>query len=512
VQCPGCAKRAKRLRQQQCREGWHRTDEPLPEPEANPEQTALILLRADFEFARADSLARSQWHHVAELDAAINEVETQIAASGLRGPAAPHKPGEDEDQANTAVPKRKRSTRRRQDAADLPRRTMTARTIGRTFVGKAGREFRPSTFLTLTLDSYGPVRADGSPVDPSTYDYRRAASDAVHFPALLDRLWQNLRRAEGWNIQYFGSVEPQRRLAPHAHFAARGAFPRAMVRQVAAATYHQVWWPPTGTVLYPDHAPQPVWNEDTGAYTNPTTGEPLLTWDQAMDELDQNPDAEPEHVARFGRQIDVKGVLTGTPEADKLIGYLTKYLTKSVSECHTPETAAAEAHQRRLWNELRHTPCSPRCANWLRHGIQPKTARAKMRAGHCKAKVHQLDTLGIGGRRVLVSRQWSGKTLADHRYDQAAWVRKTLALGLGHTAPVDEDQAQKVDAARAGGAPAPVTWERVTPSEPGLGDIHRRLLRGIATRIQHRAALAAARAADPPSSVSAIGGSDASNA
>lgn len=503
--CPGCAKRAQRLRQQQCREGWHRSDEPLHEPEANPEQVGLILLRADFEFARADCLSRSQWTHVTELDAAIAEVEELIALSGLRGPAAPiHK--NDEDQAETADARRKRSTRRRQDAAELPRRKVTARTVGKTYEGKAGRLFRPSTFLTLTLDTYGPVRADGSPVAPSTYDYRRAAWDAVHFPALLDRLWQNLRRAEGWNIQYFGSVEPQRRLAPHAHFAP-GAFPRAMVRQVAAATYHQVWWPSTREIRYPEHAPQPIWDDDIRAYLDPTTYEPLPTWDQALDTLDEilevDPDREPEHVVRFGRQVDVKGVLTGTPEADKLIGYITKYITKSVGECHTPDTATAETHQRRLWEELRVTPCSPRCANWLRHGIQPKTVRAKMRAGRCKAKVHQLDTLGIGGRRVLVSRQWSGKTLADHRYDQAAWVRKTLALGLGHTTPANRDQADAVEAARQGGAPAPIAWERAMPGDPDVPDVNRRLLRAVSTRIQHRAALAAARAADPPPDVSA---------
>jgi hypothetical protein len=57
---------------------------------------------------------------------------------------------------------------------------MTTRTIGRTFAGNEGRIYRPSTFLTLTLDSYGPVRDDGSPVNPATYDYRRAAWDAVH--------------------------------------------------------------------------------------------------------------------------------------------------------------------------------------------------------------------------------------------------------------------------------------------------------------------------------------------
>jgi hypothetical protein len=134
-----------------------------------------------------------------------------------------------------------------------------------------------------------------------------------------------------------------------------------------------------------------------------------------MDELDQvlddEPDTPSEHVVRFGELLDVQGVLAGTTEADKLVGYLAKYLTKSVAECHTPETAAAEAHLRRLWEELRYTPGFDRCANWLRYGVQPQRAREKMRPGYCKAKVHQADTLGIGGRRVLVSRQWSGKTL-----------------------------------------------------------------------------------------------------
>ena len=80
-------------------------------------------------------------------------------------------------------------------------------------------------------------------------DIRQVRHEASE-PALLDRLWQNLRRAEGWNIQYFGSVEPQRRLAPHAHFAVRGTLPRKLWRMVAAATYHQVWWPQCDQVVY----------------------------------------------------------------------------------------------------------------------------------------------------------------------------------------------------------------------------------------------------------------------
>jgi hypothetical protein len=516
--CKPCARRAKKLRQQQCREGWHRDDEPMPPPEADEEQKAALRLLADFEYLRADSLAKGEWHHVKDLDEGIAEVEKLIAASGIRGTiGGSHDP--DDDGTATEQPRRKRSTRRRQDAPNLPRRRVAARTVGRTFAGNDGKVFRPSMFVTVTLPSYGRVREDGSPADPATYDYRRAAWDAVHFPALLDRLFQNLRRVEGWNVQYFGALEPQRRLAPHVHVAIRGAIPRADIRQVLAATYHQVWWPSTAYVRYPEGVAGPAWDDqapivdlDTGkvvrygSYVDPATRLPLPTWDQALDDLDagldDDPDRGPEYVIRFGDQVDIQGVLGGTDHAGRMIGYLTKYITKSVSECHTPDTASAIAHQRRLWEELRYTPCSPRCPNWLRYGIQPEGAREKMQPGYCRSRVHQLDTLGIGGKRVLVSRLWSGKTLADHKWDQAAWVRRILAVNLGH------EQAN-LDAAAADGTPANVSWELARPGDPDVPDLARRLLREISTRIQHRAAIAAAKGTDPPDRISATGGHDA---
>src|SRR5690606_30814640 len=130
--------------------------------------------------------------------------------------------------------------------------------------------------------SYGRVGSDGTPVDPDSYDYRAAAWDAVHFPRLLDRFWQNLRRAVGWNVQYAGAVEPQRRIAPHVHFAVRGTIPRALIRQVAAATYHQVWWPAAREQIYrPDRAPR--WDQTIGGYVDPDTGAALPTWGQALD-------------------------------------------------------------------------------------------------------------------------------------------------------------------------------------------------------------------------------------
>lgn len=60
-------------------------------------------------------------------------------------------------------------------------------------------------------------------------------------------------------------------------------------------------------------------------------------------------------------------------------------------------------------------PCSPTCANWLRDGVQPEGAKAGQQPGYCRGKAHRHQTLGFGGRRVLVSRKWSGKTLAVQR-------------------------------------------------------------------------------------------------
>ena len=90
----------------------------------------------------------------------------------------------------------------------------------------------------------------------------------MHFPKLVDRFLQNLRRVAGYDVQYFAAVEPQRRLAPHLHMAIRGTISRAELRQIAAATYHQVWWPSTDDVRFDgDHLP--VWDDDAGDLPRP---------------------------------------------------------------------------------------------------------------------------------------------------------------------------------------------------------------------------------------------------
>ncbi|MEV4564891.1 replication initiator [Nonomuraea sp. NPDC049419] len=451
--CPPCAKRNVQLRKAQCREGWHLDQEPdiTPDPPTD-EQRYLIELRADLQAMRDQ--ADQEGEDLTPWDEAIAEVEADIRASGLRGNVL--------GRSSTG---RKRSTRRRQDAPDLPKRKKVSGTLGRFYESPDGKRFRPSMFITLTLPSYGRI-LDGAPVDPDSYDYQRAARDAIHFPKLVDRFVQNLRRVAGWDVQYFATVEPQKRLAPHLHLAMRGTLSRTEIKQVAAATYHQVWWPSTDRVVFDGDA-LPVWEDECG-YLDPRTGEVLPTWDEALDAIGD--DDQPMHVLSFGDQVDAKGVLGGTDRADHLIRhYLTKYLTKSIAETCEPDNQRQKDHADRMAAALRYEPCSPTCPNWLRYGVQPKNARPGQAPGRCRGKAHKPEHLGYAGRRVLVSRKWSNKTLTDHRADRRTWALE--ALGLSATENTDRDR---------------FTWRPVPPGDPDLPPLGARLLAAIAERQRWR--------------------------
>ena len=118
-----------------------------------------------------------------------------------------------------------------------------------------------------------------------------------------------------------------------------------------------MWWRAHDEPVYTeDHAP--VWDEtrDPACYVDPDTGQPLPAWEQALDELDDDPDAAPAHVIEFGTLVDIQGVISGTDETDKALRYLTKYLTKSVGETAEPATPAAAMHVDRLVEALRWEP------------------------------------------------------------------------------------------------------------------------------------------------------------
>jgi hypothetical protein len=115
-----------------------------------------------------------------------------------------------------------------------------------------------------------------------------------------------------------------------------------------------------------------------------------------------------------------------------------------------------------------------------------------MTPGRCKDKAHQLEHLGIAGRRVLVSRKWSNKTLDDHRAERAEFVRQLLeGVGIQPTHGPD------------GG---PYLWERTAPADPDVPPRPVLLLQAIAERQRWKAEYTAAQLAtsgSPPNNYSA---------
>ncbi len=483
--CPACAKANRVLRIAQCREGWHMESEPVDyKTDPTDKQIELLTARADLVADYRQAVDDGDDENAAGIREVVADLDQELRETGLRGrlPALDAK----------AKDRRKRSTRRRQDVPNLPRKKVEKRTVGKVFAGK----HQPSMFVTLTMPSYGRINqdgattdqgepcSDGSPVNPGGYDYAGQARDIVFFSKLVDRWIQNLRRSIGWDAQYFATVEPQKRGAPHLHILIRGAISRDILKQVTAATYHQVWWPhfePENRIYGGEH--QPVWDHRKATFVDPDDGRPLTYWDDALDQLDSVDDLEPAHTIRFGDQMDrkhIKGVVA--EKAGRTIGYVTKYLVKSISEIVEPRSDRAADHYDRLHAELRHVPCSPRCPVWLEYGIVPRGASDKTVPGRCKGKAHRRDTLGLPGRRVLVSRRWSGKTLPDHKADRAEFVRQLLAsVGI-----------EKPDTSHL----------KVTPVEPGDKDrpLREHLIMGaIAKRSRWRAEYLRARmAADPP--------------
>jgi len=216
----------------------------------------------------------------------------------------------------------------------------------------------------------------------------------------------------------------------------------------------------------------PVWHEASGNYLDPDTGEILPTWDQALDAI--NAHDAPLHVARFGPKFDAQGVLAGSTDACRCIGYLTKYLTKQISGCHAADTDAQRNYAARLTEALRYEPCSPSCANWLRYGIQPRNPRLDMIPALCRGRSHRPETSATPADASWSSRKWSGKTLDDHRADRKAWLMAMLGLSA-----TEDDGTYR--------------WERVTPADPDHMAPVQRLMHVLADRVSWQAALTEAR-------------------
>ena len=129
--CPSCAERARTLRAAQCREGWHLEDEPdlTPDP-ATDDQQWWVTMRADAQQTRDQADAAGQ--DTLDFDELIRELDEEITRSGVRGNVAPGRPA-----------RRHRSTRRRQDAPDLPKRRSARAPWGRRTPRRTARRSAP---------------------------------------------------------------------------------------------------------------------------------------------------------------------------------------------------------------------------------------------------------------------------------------------------------------------------------------------------------------------------------
>jgi len=109
-----------------------------------------------------------------------------------------------------------------------------------------------------------------------------------------------------------------------------------------------------------------------------------------------------------------------------------------------------------------------------------------MTPGRCKGKAHQSEYLGIAGRRVLVSRKWSNKSLDDHRAERSEFVRQLLHAAGIHPAHGADD--------------GPYLWERTAPTDSDIPPRPMLLLQAIAELQRWQAEYTAAQLAlgEPP--------------
>jgi hypothetical protein len=119
---------------------------------------ALGGLRAEAQQMRDP--AATAGRNTTDLNELIRELDAEITKAGVRGKVRTG--------ANDAAAPLNQATA---GCPDLPKRKVSARTVGKTYTAPDAKTFRPSLFVTLTCPSYGRVRDDGTPAGPASYDY-----------------------------------------------------------------------------------------------------------------------------------------------------------------------------------------------------------------------------------------------------------------------------------------------------------------------------------------------------
>lgn len=166
AKCKPCAERSRRLRIQQIREGWHLTDEPTIRPDKPGEDVlALVRVRAHLEFEREaiqyqPMTPDERATHLAEIDAAIAELDEALGETSLRGHLTP----KDRDER----PRRKRSTGGGRTPGPAPAARRPAHRWPRLL--RQGREDLPAVDAHHAHPRLPRTRA----LPPTTRDLRRA--------------------------------------------------------------------------------------------------------------------------------------------------------------------------------------------------------------------------------------------------------------------------------------------------------------------------------------------------
>ena len=202
---------------------------------------------------------------------------------------------------------------------------------------------------------------------------------------------------------------------------------------------------------------------------------------------------------RFGRQVDMAGIIAPSDDADRAVRYLTKYLTKAVADTHVSDRRAGPGRRGARRPAARRAALAAllgavRELAALRHPTRPARPRPRNPAG---ARPRRTTANTSASAAAASSSPASGpaRPSASHKADRATVVREAL-LAAGIVAPNTERLAATVT--QPDGSPRFV-W---TDTRPDARTYARVLLQSIAERQkwrdQYEAAKAAASAVDNP--------------
>ena len=206
---------------------------------------------------------------------------------------------------------------------------------------------------------------------------------------------------------------PRRRGAPHLHAAIRGTMPRNLIRQVVAATYHQVWWPAHDQPVYTARPRAGVGRDPRPRLLRrPRHRRPAAHLGAGARRARRRPRRRARRTSSSSApQVDIQGVVAGTDKTDKALRLPDQVPDQGLGETADPTPPPPRPTSTASSRPCAGSPCSESCANWLLHGVSPRSPKPGMCPASAAARPTSRDTLGYGGRRCLVSRKWSGKTL-----------------------------------------------------------------------------------------------------